>query len=335
MKKPKYHLAYTRDTGLIIQQSWAFGLENLYKKLLRKKSKYPLVIDFVVDGTIEIYQYKKLIGDLEKVICDRNKKNQDFFFKNFDKFKSDLNYFQGLWKKGLIDSPDNFKKVIRRLNVWVENYILYYHTATNNHSPKKMLKIVRYFRQTDDYWSKAANYLRQSLIHLYPAINGLEDVILQNEVGLIPTIETLKERKGGFVVIGRKSFIGLITKLPYFFGPKVKRTNTIKGQTAFKGIARGKVFILKSVSNSHKIKKGNILVSPMTTPDMLSAMQKAAAIVTDEGGITCHAAIVAREMKKPCIIGTKVATKVLKNGDIVEVDAEKGVVKILKKAGEK
>ena len=62
----------------------------------------------------------------------------------------------------------------------------------------------------------------------------------------------------------------------------------------------------------------------------MPAMEKAAAFVTDEGGITCHAAIVAREMKKPCIIGTKIATKVLKDGDLVEVDAEKGIVRILK-----
>jgi len=54
--------------------------------------------------------------------------------------------------------------------------------------------------------------------------------------------------------------------------------------------------------------------------------------VTDEGGITCHAAIISRELKKPCIIGTKIATKVLKDGDLVEVDADKGIVKILKKA---
>ncbi len=59
-------------------------------------------------------------------------------------------------------------------------------------------------------------------------------------------------------------------------------------------------------------------------------MKKAVAFVTDEGGVTCHAAIVSREMKKPCIIGTRTATKTLKDGDIVEVDAEKGIVKILK-----
>jgi pyruvate,water dikinase len=59
-------------------------------------------------------------------------------------------------------------------------------------------------------------------------------------------------------------------------------------------------------------------------------MQKAAAFVTDEGGITCHAAIVARELKKPCIIATKIATKVLKDGDLVEVDANNSIIRILK-----
>jgi pyruvate,water dikinase len=59
-------------------------------------------------------------------------------------------------------------------------------------------------------------------------------------------------------------------------------------------------------------------------------MNKASAFITDEGGITCHAAIVARELNKPCIIGTKIATKVLKDGDMVEVDAERGVVRIIK-----
>lgn len=66
-----------------------------------------------------------------------------------------------------------------------------------------------------------------------------------------------------------------------------------------------------------------------TNPDLIIAMGKAAAIVTEEGGITSHAAIVSREMKKPCIIATKNATQVLQDGDMVEVDADKGVIKIL------
>jgi pyruvate,water dikinase len=70
----------------------------------------------------------------------------------------------------------------------------------------------------------------------------------------------------------------------------------------------------------------------MTFPSFISAMQKAAAFVTDEGSITCHAAIIAREMKKPCIVGTKIATQILHDGDLVDVDADNGVVKIIEKA---
>ena len=77
--------------------------------------------------------------------------------------------------------------------------------------------------------------------------------------------------------------------------------------------------------------KGDILVSIATDPDIVPAMKKAAAFITEQGGVTSHAAIVAREMKKPCVIGTKIATKVLKDGDLVEVDATRGIVKILNK----
>ncbi|MDD1444202.1 PEP-utilizing enzyme, partial [Dolichospermum sp. ST_sed3] len=66
----------------------------------------------------------------------------------------------------------------------------------------------------------------------------------------------------------------------------------------------------------------------MTRPDFVPLMKKAGAVVTDAGGILSHAAIVSRELNKPCIIGTEVATNILKDGDIVEVDADKGIVRI-------
>ena len=109
-----------------------------------------------------------------------------------------------------------------------------------------------------------------------------------------------------------------------------KNITEFHGQSASLGIVRGVVRIVKKQSDMSKINSGDVLVSPMTTPDFLPAMQKAIAFVTDEGGITCHAAIVAREMKKPCIIDTKIAKQVLKDGDMVEVDADKGIVKIIK-----
>ncbi|MES2014226.1 MAG: PEP-utilizing enzyme [Patescibacteria group bacterium] len=105
----------------------------------------------------------------------------------------------------------------------------------------------------------------------------------------------------------------------------------VKGNIAFKGFVRGVVRLVHIPSETDKVHLGDILVTPMTTAAYISAMHRAAAFVTDEGGITCHAAILARELKKPCIIGTKIATKVLKDGDLVEVDAEKGIVRILEK----
>jgi pyruvate,water dikinase len=104
----------------------------------------------------------------------------------------------------------------------------------------------------------------------------------------------------------------------------------ISGQAAYHGKTKGLVRIIYKKQDFHKFHEGDVLVTPMTHTEFLPLMKKASAIITDEGGVTCHAAIVAREMKKPCIIGTKIATKILKDGDLVEVDADKGIVKILK-----
>ena len=105
-----------------------------------------------------------------------------------------------------------------------------------------------------------------------------------------------------------------------------------KGQSASRGVAIGKVKIASSPKDSYSLKEGEILVCSMTGPDYVPAMKRAGAIVTVEGGLLSHAAIMSREFGKPCIVGTKVATQVLKDGDLIEVDADKGVVKIIKKA---
>jgi phosphoenolpyruvate synthase/pyruvate phosphate dikinase len=111
---------------------------------------------------------------------------------------------------------------------------------------------------------------------------------------------------------------------------KTKDIESVKGNIAFKGFVKGNAKIVRSVSELGKVKKGDVLVTQMTFPSFISAMNKAVAFVTDEGGITCHAAIVAREMKKPCITGTKIATKIFKDGDFIEVDANKGIIRKIK-----
>jgi len=111
---------------------------------------------------------------------------------------------------------------------------------------------------------------------------------------------------------------------------KIEEIKELKGNIAYPGKVKGEVKLIFGPEDIKKMNKGDILVSPATNPNVMPAIVKASAIVTDEGGITCHAAIVSRELKIPCIIGTKIATKVLKDGDLVEVDAEKGIVRIIK-----
>ena len=112
--------------------------------------------------------------------------------------------------------------------------------------------------------------------------------------------------------------------------PKQK-VKELKGMTASgsKEKITGKVSVILNTSTDKFT--GGILVTTMTRPDFLPLMRRAKAIITDEGGLTCHAAIISRELGIPCIIGTKIATKVLKDGDMVEVDANKGIVKKIKK----
>lgn len=100
----------------------------------------------------------------------------------------------------------------------------------------------------------------------------------------------------------------------------------LKGISASPGIGTGIVRILRSPKEIDKIKSGDILVAPMTSPDYVPAMKKATAIVTDQGGMTSHAAIVSREMGIPCVVGTKDGTKVLKDGNIVTVNGTSGEV---------
>jgi len=100
----------------------------------------------------------------------------------------------------------------------------------------------------------------------------------------------------------------------------------LKGAVACNGKAIGHVKVLMNPTEIYKVNHGDILVTSMTSPDFMAAIRKCVAIITNEGGLTCHAAVIARELNIPCIIGTKNATKVLKDGDKVEVDADKGVV---------
>ena len=155
---------------------------------------------------------------------------------------------------------------------------------------------------------------------------------------LTVTFDELEERLKGSVFVKENNKWNLYTGEQFeYWKNKMQGTHNgeVVGDIAFSGVAKGRVVIHLSWTGITEIEEGDVLVTGMTNPQMIPMLKKASAIVTDEGGITCHAAIISRELRKPCIVGTKNATQVLNNGDLVEVNANDGFVHIIKKSKNK
>jgi len=127
------------------------------------------------------------------------------------------------------------------------------------------------------------------------------------------------------IVVTNKELINKINK--ELFSQNIDYSiKDINGVSAYPGLVRGEARILR---NNNKMTGGFVLVAVSTNPQHIDMIKNAMAIVTDEGGILSHAAIIARELKIPCVIGTKIATKIFKDGDLIEVDANSGIVRLL------
>ena len=149
-------------------------------------------------------------------------------------------------------------------------------------------------------------------------------------------MEEGKERVKNFIVYMKRKGDGIVSEFyikDYFkkfmecYHESLAVQSDIHGMCASTGKVSGIVRICKTKDDLAKFQKGEVLVVTMTRPECVPAMKKAVAIVTDEGGITSHAAIVSRELSIPCVIGTKIATKILKDGDLIEVNANHGIVR--------
>lgn len=182
------------------------------------------------------------------------------------------------------------------------------------------------FKKTEEFIITLSRQIARSTgmpAHLLCCLTN-EEVGDYFATGTMPTREVLEERDrtSAFVFdgAGRVVYVGKdAAMIEALITPTV--ADAVQGTVAFPGKAQGAVRIILDPAKAEHFSEGDILVTGMTRPEYLPVMKKAAAIVTDSGGVLCHAAIVAREMKKPCVINTKNATKVLKDGDKVEVDA--------------
>ena len=200
-------------------------------------------------------------------------------------------------------------------------------------------KLLKVRKEYGEFMYEVEKVISDSIIKIYPQIDGFQNFITIEEFtnGKFPEKEELEKRKKYYVLNKynleiNKSFSEIAEEYNFKIEEKNsgKTEKEVKGMIAMRGKAIGRVKILYKTEDINKIEAGDILIAPMTTPDHIIAMDKASAFVTDEGGIACHAAIIAREFGKPCIVGTDNATKVFKDNDLVFVNADEGTVKIFK-----
>ena len=183
------------------------------------------------------------------------------------------------------------------------------------------------YRSTD-YLANNLGGIVDPMYHKYLSVLTLGQILGDESIDILE----LEDRLKGFVYYNGNIYL---TDMPQFLkrnGFSIREENEssdIQGGTAFGGVVTAPAKIIFSTNDFDKFNDGDILVTSMTTPKFTSVMKKAGGIITDEGGVTCHAAIVARELKVPCIVGTKNATTLIKDGDIVELNADGGIAKII------
>lgn len=208
---------------------------------------------------------------------------------------------------------------------------------------KKLLKIGKEMVLMQDirkkYMMKAAYFLHEFLKEIGKKYNLPPVMMAQSLPGEVLRIgqkmpklkEELKLRQRSCTVTGSLTEGIKVYSGEIFFPQGVQRRAKfeIRGRVACGGKAVGGVRIVNRAEEIFKVNHGDVIVAPMTSPDFMPAIRRCVAIVTNFGGITCHAAIVSREFNIPCILSTNNATEVLQDGDLIEVDADSGVVKVL------
>ncbi len=224
----------------------------------------------------------------------------------------------------------------------LKNYVNYYRTV-DDLELRSLINIVHNFaylkEMRDDYrrhayfllqpfWQTVGERVKMTLEETnYLLANEVEKCLKASSPLFNDQVKQRMKHYSLTMIDGQVKIIASDVSSQYFDTPN--HEGLLSGKVAFAGKVHGRVRIIYHRGEFGKFEAGDILVTTMTHPEFLPIMKQAKAIVTDEGGITCHAAIISREMKKPCIIGTKIATQVLKDGDMVVVDANTGIVRKL------
>ncbi|MFH1111650.1 MAG: PEP-utilizing enzyme [Patescibacteria group bacterium] len=341
MRQQIFIKSYTRDTTFFMQNMWLRTLSKVYRELFSKEKLSILVgVDYVNQGAVEIWENERVIKQIKRGLVHRSRSYPDKMMKSFKMYDVAVSKLKSIWKRRYVSLKflPIFVKKVERL-MYTNIAIAYLAEEKSAHHDVRQMAAK--LRGADRFFASSDGVIRRTLKQFFPKFSPYVVCILPREVlsGQLPTLQECSARYENFVVtaddyqavetLGEFAQHHKQFKFCHYQG--VSKVVIIRGQVVFPGVVRGRVKLLRLIREVSKVRVGDVIVSPMTTPALVSAMKRAVAIVTDEGGITSHAAVVARELKKPCIIGTKIATKVLKDGNLVEVDANRGIIRLLTK----
>lgn len=335
----KYEQTYVRENSLVALDIWH---EHQSARIVELYGRpYPPFIYDVREGVADVYFEVDCFKNIEQALLTKTKATPYFIPTWLKRYERDLEPLESLWKQG---APPQTREELLHLcelatQAWIGLEVSYFVPGIQEDpiTDEDRAYAMRLRERAADFLDTTDRLIVSGLRQLYPTLDDLILFLRLSEVrtGSLPSATELKKRAQHCILFNDQLFTGTTledfveTQHIELIREEVPVTNEFKGQTAMTGITRGHVRVLYKKSEVPTLLDGEILVTSMTTPDYLPAMKRAAAFVTDEGGVTCHAAIIAREFRKPCVIGTKFATKLLKTGDRIEVDATNGTVRIL------
>lgn len=336
-----YKKVYTRENCLLAIQVWE---EEQCRLLVEKLGENaPLSIFDARHGVVDVIYVESIWDFWFNLISKNAQTDKDFITGSMEEFGRNLDTLEEIWykKKKLETIEELIDFYYLSARGWIGLSVAYCLPEMTDLSREDQDLGMSLRKRGVDFLENIDHVFQDTLRSMYPGLGDLVKYIAFEEVrsGKIPTEEVLKERERHYIYYNFELITGKgVNEVASTAGIKIveesvpDEVKALKGQIAMKGKVTGAVRVLHNKSQIPEMQEGEILVTAMTTPDYLPAMKVAVAFVTDEGGITCHAAIVARELGKPCVIGTKIATQVLKDGDLVEVDAERGVVRVIEKS---
>jgi len=294
------------------------------------------------DGTSKIYFNVKGVDWIKIQLKRRVEENRSFLKEVEDNVRQGIAYIRPIYEeKRILNKTELIRFVNEFIGAyhWIEAMWWIKSMAEDELKNIDCSNIVKIREETEELSAATDIVIRKSLASLYQDIGNLSAMISFEELrdDSSVDVEILKKRDAGFVlidnqIITNKSFQEILDEKNLFTEEEIIDPNVsvLKGEKVSHGKYKGRVVRVMGHNDFEKVKSGDIIVSPMTMADFLPVMEKAGAFITDEGGALCHAAIVARELKKPCVVGTNISTQILKDGDMIEVDADNGVVRILK-----